>query len=235
MARSAIFPVCRREGFSLLELLIVVVILVIITVGIVVVNSNLVHSRAHSRSEWFIQEVRSARETFKGENNGMYPGQDDPGLLKGSPGGKYTGSQMLASRLFGYPYTEIESDAPKAKSLYLTYRADLLISKSSADRSIPKNSLADKSRSPNALLYFPSRLNATAPSECYKWDDNSIYVSKDAAAARREFDKNCSTDPKLNAPNNARNPGGVLIIGTGANNMYLESDDNDDLKSWDVE
>jgi len=237
MARSAIFPVCRREGFSLLELLIVVVILVIISVGIVVVNCNRVHEDGYNRSEAFVWEVASATDKFKSENNGRYPGQDDIGQLKGTApqAGPYTGSQILAARLFGYEDSDINSDAPKAKSLYLEYKSNLLISKSSAGRSIPKNSLADNSQSANALLYFPSRLNVTAPSECYKWDDNSIYISKDAVSARQEFDKNCITDPRFTAPNNARNPGGVLIIGTGANDMYLESDDNDDIKSWDAE
>ena len=233
MARSAIFPVCRREGFSLLELLIVVVILVIITVGIVVVNSNLVHSRAHSRSEWFIQEVRSARETFKGENNGMYPGQDDPGLLKGSPGGLYTGSQMLASRLYGYPHTEILSNNPNASARYLQYRVDLLIDRSSKGTAIAKNSLADNSSTSNALLYFPSRLRETAATECYKWGDSSQYVTK--AGAQTVFNKECITDQRVPGGNVARDPGGILIIGTGGNDMYLESADNDDIRSWDAD
>ncbi len=236
MARSAKSSVCRREGFSLLELLIVVVILSILAT-IVVISINSGGSSNEPRALAFVQEVTRAAEMFKGENNGRYPGQDDIGLLKGSApdGGPYTGSQILASKLFGYTHADIASDAPKATSKYLEYKSHLLINKASSGRGIPKNSLADNSQSPNALLYFPSRLNVTAPSECYKWDDNSIYISKDAASARREFDEKCITDSKFTAPNNTRNPGGILIIGTGANDMYLESKDNDDIKSWDTD
>ena len=230
MARTAISPMFRREGFTLIELLIVIVVMAILAA----ILGLLIH-RAHERgidtkSHAFVRRVAMAAGAFKGQNNGRYPGQDDIGQLKGTTpqAGPYTGSQILAARLFGYPDTEINAAAPKATSKYLEYKLHLLIKQSGV-----RNSLADDSSTANALLYFPSRLNVTAPSDCYKWDDNSIYISKDAAAAKAEFNKNCIRDPKFSAGDVARNAGGILIIGTGVNDTYLEPSDNDDIKNWD--
>ncbi|MDP6547177.1 MAG: hypothetical protein QGH60_24640, partial [Phycisphaerae bacterium] len=173
----------------------------------------------------------------KGQNNGRYPGQDDIGQLKGTTPqpGRYTGSQIIAARLFGYSDSDISSPNPKSTNKYLEYKSHLLISKSSTGANIPNNSMADDSGTANALLYFPSRLNVTAPSECYKWNDNSIYITKNAPSAQFIFNENCAKDPKFSSPNNARQPGGILIIGTGANDVYLERDNNDDITNWKVD
>jgi prepilin-type N-terminal cleavage/methylation domain-containing protein len=233
MIKTATCPRTRRDGFTLIELLIVIVIMAILATMFVPVINKAIQNADNNRSAAFIQEVRSACDTFKGEHNGMYPGQDDMGLLKGSPGGLYTGSQMLASRLYGYPHTEILSNNPNASARYLQYRVDLLIDRSSKGTAIAKNSLADNSSTSNALLYFPSRLRETAATECYKWGDSSQYVTK--AGAQTVFNKECITDQRVPGGNVARDPGGILIIGTGGNDMYLESADNDDIRSWDAD
>jgi hypothetical protein len=109
----------------------------------------------------------------------------------------------------------------------------LLIDKSNKGVAIPRNSLADASSTANALLYFPSRLNETTPTDCYKWTDSSEYVTR--AGAQTVFNNECIADKRFPAPDNARNPGGILIIGTGGNDMYLESgSDNDDIRSWEA-
>ena len=240
MAKTAICPMFRREGFSLIELVVVMVVIAILVAFIIQMRSWHNGNHVDRRSQAFVQRVAMAADAFKGENNGRFPGQDHPGLLKGSvpQAGPYTGSQILAARLFDYPDEEINNTpvaGVSATSKYLEYKSYLLIKESSTGESIPNNSLADDSRTANALLYFPSRLNVTATGECYKWDDNSDYITKDVASANAEFNQNCIRNPKLSDGTIARWVSGILIIGTGPNDTYLESTDNDDIKNWEID
>ena len=229
MTKTAISTMFRREGFTLIELLIVIVVMAILATLLVPTINKIILIVDNRNSEAFVQRVARGADAFKDANNGKYPGQDDIGLLKGTTpeAGPYTGSQIIAARLFNYPDSEITLDAPQASSKYLEYKSYLLIEQSGM-----KNSLADDSATPNALLYFPSRRNVTVPSDCYKWADNSTYISQDAASAQAEFNGNCIKDPR---DGRARNAGGILIIGTGINDTYLETSDNDDIKSWEID
>ena len=224
MTKTAISPMSRHEGFTLIELLIVMVIMAILAVILVPTINAVIVLADNRRSQAFVLEVRNAADAFKGQNNGKYPGQDDIGLLTGTTpeAGPYTGSQILAARLFDYPDSDIAVAAPKATSKYLDYKSYLLI-----DRADAKNSLADNSTTINVLLYYPSRLNVTAPLDCYKWNDNKVYVGDTAPA---EFD-NYISDPRFGA-GTARNKGGILIIGTGVNDKYMDADD---IKSWEID
>ena len=236
MTKHTISPMFRREGFTLIELLIVIVVMAILAAILVPTINKIIISADNSQSKAFVQRVARAADAFKGDDiSGRYPGQDDVGLLKGTTpeAGPYTGSQIVAARLFDYPDSDIIDAAPKATSKYLEYKSYLLINRTSTGRTIPANSLADDSSTSNALLYFPSRLNVTAPKDCYKWADNSTYVSE--TGAQTQFTNKCITDPRFGGTV-ARNAGGVLIIGTGANDTYLESgDDNDDVQSWEID
>jgi len=233
MTNFARLPRFRRDGFTLIELLIVIVLMAILSALLIPMIDKIIVNADTARSKAFVQDVARGAEAFRGQNNGRYPGQDDIGLLLGE-GGSYTGSQIIAARLFGYPNSNIEddtvSDKPQATSKYLEYKSSHLITQSSK-----KNSLADNSRTSNALLYFPSRLNVTLPTACYIWADNSAYVTEDVATAKTRFESEYATDTHHVAGDVARNEGGILIIGTGANDKYLETTDNDDIKSWDVD
>jgi prepilin-type N-terminal cleavage/methylation domain-containing protein len=226
----------KTTGFTLIELLVVIVVIAILTTILVPVINKAIQRADNASSQAFVTEVATAAGKFKDDHNGKYPGQDDIGQLTGSsPVGPYTGSQILAARLFDYPDTQIKTTLnPTASSKYLTYESDRLISISSKNAPIPQNSLADASRTANALLYFPSRLNVTppTPTECYKWNDNRVYVKFKTSAAQSEFEKNSSKDRRTGL---ARQAGGMLIIGTGGNDIYQEPDNNDDVTSWATE
>ena len=238
MTKIAISTRPRREGFTLIELLIVMIVISILAVILVPTINKVIVSADNRKSQAYVQQVAAAAANYKDANNGRYPGQDDTlqlagTVFNGTPG-PYTGSQILAARLFDYPDSHIQditlSDKPEATSKYLQYKVDRLISQSSTGNSIPKNSMGDDSKTLNALLYFPSRPNVTSnsPSDHYKWDDSGTYVSGSVSS---EFNK-CTTDSRSGS---VRDPGGILIIGTGINDTYLESTDNDDIQSWNVD
>jgi len=115
MIKTATSSRFRREGFTLIELLIVIVVMAILATMLAPTISKIIQSADTRQSQAFVQGVARAADAFKRDNNGRYPGQDDIGQLAGTTpeAGPYTGSQIIAARLFGYPDTEIKSDAPK--------------------------------------------------------------------------------------------------------------------------
>jgi len=222
-----------RGGFTLIELLIVIIVLAILSTIIVPAVISVIALADDRQAEAFIQEVSMSARSFAGDNNQRYPGQDDVGQLAGStPVGLYTGSQILAARLFGYPDDQIGGGVPPGMTnKYLSYKVHLLI-----EHKGRKNSLGDNSKSSMPLLYYPSRPGETTPSGCYKWADNSAYVG--ASSNSGKFSDYSTVNIKqtggqtLNTP---RNEGQFLLIGTGPNDRYFETDtENDDNKNWDT-
>jgi prepilin-type N-terminal cleavage/methylation domain-containing protein len=169
----------RRAGFTLVELLVVMAILMILGGILLPWITKAVQFGTSVGSAAFLSSAAQATRVFNNEE-GYFPGQKNPGLLKGS-GGTYTGSQLLAARLFGYPDGDISSSAPSANSTYLEYKAHLLLPSSNAVTNNNNNSLADASKTPHPLLYWPSRLGGTTAEQCYKWHDNSEYILSDLA------------------------------------------------------
>ncbi|MDP7162369.1 MAG: type II secretion system protein [Phycisphaerae bacterium] len=169
----------RRAGFTLVELLVVMAILMILGGILLPWITKAVQFGTSVGSAAFLSSAAQATWVFHKEE-GYFPGQKDPGQLKGS-GGTYTGSQWLAARLFGYPDGDISSNSPKATSAYLEYKAHLLLPSSNPVTDGRNNSLADASKNPHPLLYWPSRLGGTTAEQCYKWDDNSEYILSDLA------------------------------------------------------
>ncbi len=169
----------RRAGFTLVELLVVMAILMILGGILLPWITKAVQFGTSVGSAAFLSSAAQATRVFHNEE-GYFPGQKDPGQLKGS-GGTYTGSQWLAARLFGYPVSDISSSSPSANSIYLEYKAHLLLPSSNPVTDGRNNSLADASKNPHPLLYWPSRLGGTTAKQCYKWDDNSEYILSDLA------------------------------------------------------
>jgi len=161
------------------ELLVVMAILAILGAILLPWIAKAMQVRIPVGSAAFLSSVAQAARVFHAEE-GYYPGQKDPGQLVGS-GGTYTGSQLLAARLFGYPDSDILSSAPSANSAYLEYKAHLLLPSSNPVTAGYNNSLGDASKTPHALLYWPSRLGGSTAGQCYKWRDNSEYILTELA------------------------------------------------------
>jgi len=227
----------RPRGFTLIELLIVIIILAILTTILVPAVMNMIKLADNAKARAFVQEVGMSARTYAGQHNQRYPGQDDIGQLTGSDGPdnvQYTGSQILAARLFGYVDAQISRSHPTGiTNEYLAYKAHMLMTDSGRP-----NTLADNSGTAKPLLYFPSRLGVSTPGECYKWADNSVYAG--GGTSNKVFTAYATSKlPKVDDKEIAQSEGEFLIIGTGPNDKYLESgedsEDNDDNKSWEID
>ena len=84
MAKTAISLRFQREGFGLVELLVVIVVVALLVVFLVPVVFKSSSEHHPPKSMAFVHRVVRATDAFKGENNGMYPGQSEPELLTGS-------------------------------------------------------------------------------------------------------------------------------------------------------
>ncbi|MHC4983327.1 MAG: type II secretion system protein, partial [Planctomycetota bacterium] len=166
-------PGCRH-GFTLVELLIVVVIIgllvAILTPAVITAMKIATASKTRIR---ITQLVQAAELFYKDKNRGYYPGQGEE-LLEG-----LTGSQKLAKDLWGP-----DLDAPKLKYTSCVLdrdarKSDLFdpreISINYATESCP-NSISDRyDPRPMAILYFPARTGKTGIDQYVK-EDNEKYL-----------------------------------------------------------
>jgi len=223
--RTALYDPSHK-GFTLVELLIVMIILAILSTIVVPAVMKAIALADDHKAKAYLHEVGLSAAQYAGANNQRYPGQDDIGQLVGSsPPGPYTGSQILAARLFGYPDNQITQAHPSGiTNNYMAFEVNLLITASGR-----RNSLADNSKTAKPLLYYPSRRGETTPLGCYKWADNSAYAGGGTSNARFT-----SYATSRLGNNIARNEGRFLLIGTGANDKYFETgSNNDDHKNWE--
>ena len=231
------------DGFTLIELLIVIMIILILGAILMTAIVTAMQKSYDKGGQAFLYRVVVAAEEYRADNQ-YYPGQDDPGLLKGD-GGTWTGSEILAARLCGYPDGDISSNTPRAGgvdddhklTMYLEYKVEYV--QKPAGRSY--NCLLDNTNLPHALAYYPARLGANPEkvSQVYKYGDNSAHTTGaggdpgvfngDGYATEERLTRQEGTPPE--DVYTARNPGGFLLIGTGPDDEYFTSDD---YKSWEA-
>jgi len=228
------------NGFTLIELLVVIVIILILSAILMPAIIAAIGWGERTGGEAFLHKVSLAAESYRADNQ-YYPGQDDPGLLKGDDG-TYTGSEILAARLCGSPDDDIDAAAPRAGgidadhklTMYLEYKVEYV--RKPAGRS--NNCLLDNTSSPHALAYYPARLGAgpEKPRDVYEFNDNEAHTGGSSAVfygdgyAREERLTRQEGSPPEDVYT-ARHPGGFLLLGTGPDDEYFTSDD---YKSWEA-
>lgn len=231
------------DGFTLIELLVVIMIIMILSAILMPAIITAIGRSESTGGEAFLYKVSLAAGSYHSDHQ-YYPGQYDSGQLTGSPGSsgeRYTGSEILAARLCGYPVDDIDRNVPRAGgvdaenklTMYLEYKSTYVFKWSGRG-----NCLYDGVSGPRPLLYYPYRLGADPEivRDCYEWDDNRVYVTDPDDGGSDFFykeDNNYAKDERVSL---ARNPGGFLLIGAGLNRKYFEPLDtpNDDHKSWEA-
>jgi len=209
------------RGFTLVELLIVISIIVLLVTILTPALNAVRRSAMAARSSARINELSNGAGTYYQDNGNLYPGQRYPKKL-GSGSGKYTGSQILAARLFGYAYTKINTADPGGSGVYAPVIAGDLVTVNGK-----KNSISDRfsKDSPKAILYYPSRLGKTDLSQFVE-GDNAAYTGAAKWTSFNDYIKNTNISAASNIPYNA---GKFLLIAPGGDREYGTEDD---VKNW---
>jgi len=190
----------RRDGFTLLELLTVILIIGLL-VSILMPAINAVISTSYEMlTVARIKELKSGATQYR-DDFSFYPGQKHPEQLAGSSG-NYTGTQVLMACLWAYDYVSIDVaiqddptgspnvNQPDPVSKYapirkVIYRDAMQGEATSIEVPDPKifgtasgrhNTFLDDFPSPLPILYYPMRKGKTVPTEAYLYTDNRDYV-----------------------------------------------------------
>ncbi|HUU58358.1 MAG TPA: prepilin-type N-terminal cleavage/methylation domain-containing protein [Phycisphaerae bacterium] len=209
-----------RRAFTLVELLIVISIIVLLVTILTPALNAVRRSAMAARSSARISELSNGAGTYYQDNGNLYPGQRHPNVL-GSGSGKYTGSQVLAARLFGYAYAKINTADPGGSGKYAPVTAGDLVTVNTKMNSVSDRFSKD---SPKAILYYPSRLGKTDLSQ-FVVGDNSPYTGAAKWTSFNEYIRN----ENLSASSMPYNAGKFLLIAPGADREYGTQDD---VKNW---
>ncbi len=228
-------------GFTLVELLAVMSIILLLLGMLMPTVVTIMESRHVHRCSYYVSALGRGAESYWTENRNYYPGQLDSSVLTGN-GGPYTGSQVMAARMFGYGYDKISHDNPEPSSKYVKYNAGMLFDPNDmyansgyggGDR---PNTLSDGFPDPLPILYFPSRRGKTGLGQ-YKLADNNDYQHRKDDDWRYPWGRSQNTfeayienedhpDTSTGIP---YNDGEFLLIAPGRNRRY---GDDDDIRNW---
>jgi len=190
----------RREGFTLLELLTVILIIGLLVSILMPAITAVIGMSYEMLTVARIKELKDGAELYHTEFS-FYPGQKYPEQLEGS-GGNYTGTQVLMACLWDYKYVNINEPMqdnpllspnvlqPNPVSRFAAIRKVIrrdAIAGAATSLEIPDprifgevsnrpNTFLDDFPAPLPILYFPMRIGKTTPEEAYLYNDNQDYV-----------------------------------------------------------
>lgn len=164
-----------------------------------------------------VTELRSGAWLYEDDHK-HYPGSKSLDQLI-SHGGKYTGSQILAARLFHYPIEQIDGPV-KPQSHYAPYRETSLFTL--PDRKHP-NTLADGYGKPMAICYYVARPGKKGIDRFVE-GDNRVYTDAAKGGDFAEFLR-----APLGDPLRPLDEMDCLLIAPGKDRKYFTEDD---LTNW---
>ena len=230
----------RRGGFTLIELLVVVAILALL-ISIVLPSYSHVKQLAYATAtQSFIRQLESGCEAYY-QDYKQYPGQDAASInamstvatdWTGVYGGRFTGSQILAQRLFGFDTNKVRFAQPKE---YAPFKQEYLDDASGTITGQPLT-VMDRFTVPMPILYFPARAGMTG-TNTYVWHDNESYLNSKSAqdiatpppawAAPGYADdfSNEIMDTRFTNVVRAYRPDSYIFIAAGMDRKYFTDDD----------
>lgn len=232
--------VMRKRGFTLVELLTVIVIISLLLTILVPTIAGIMKSGYAAKTKSRINTLETGAMAYYESTNRMFlPGQQSLNDLS-----TWTGSQLLAKSLFMKKDGVWPTDY-KADGSFIAFTRDMVINDSSTyDPSFnpatdPNNmALSDAFPDPMAICYYVSRPRSTGLAQ-YVEGDNTAYTGTFQKGPQQSTDsvsfKTFITNPNFTNPNV---PGSeipfkdrlFILIAPGMDRKYFTQDDVTNLK-----
>ena len=216
-----------RSAFTLIELLVVIAIIGLLATlflpALGVIKDRAKAAKAQAR----ILVLSQGCSMYK-TATAYYPGQLYPDRLTGSPGGGYTGSQVLAACMFNYDYAAIDDPDPGATEDHASLDPSDLIRVNDKPNTLSDRFGSSVANGAMALLYYPSRLGVTGLNQ-YKEGDNDAYTSG-ATWGGTTFAQYIKSQKLLGVSSTTPyNDGEFLLMAAGSDREYGTAYD---VKNW---